>query len=926
MQNCPPAGMWSISVWDGESGTAAAVALATCGEDGVAAAYSLDPQTGAWSRWFAANLGVSDLTSLDDMQGVLALGGSGAAAAGGDTLAAAEASGQIHDCPSAGMWSIAVWDGADDATTADALATCGEGSVVAAYSLSATGAWSRWFAANPGVSDLTSLDDMQGVLALGSSGFSLAVDKFGEGTVTSSPGGIDCGAGCTYQAATFSPNSSVILTAAATPGSVFSHWTGCDSVSDNSCTATIDGDKTVFATFALTELRLREGTKVLDEDTMGHLLRQEGSIYYFDQGAEVAAQLQPGDVILSFAGGGLLRRVAQVSISGDQIAVDTIGASLEEAIERGTLGLSADLTSTSGGTSELSLAGIKLERGCREPQPKTLVPTLGLRGEIQSGEVEAELEVSGSASAMVDACVRIEPGKQEVRFVGTLKPSVNVALSMSGAIDVADGEWSLPPIPPVCFGVVCLSGDVKLALELKAKAGGEVEFQWDPTVQLGFHALRSGGSLNINGIGDLSAEFQPSFSPTLHLEAKLWLKFALAAKLFNSAGLEYGAGPYVRLDIAPLEVPWGRAFVGILQGEIKGVLDILFLDVIDVDVRPATGIGEWEVWRSLTPEPTPIPTPASSATPTPTPTPPPDLAELIAQEKARQEALGWTLDCPDSTPKTREIIGTFDHLNDHWIAMFCESGSTEPLTDKLVIYERQASSLVALFDFLGSPIGDLSMGPLADVQGDALNDLPVRDWIGCNDIACVKLRIYTVQDHEVTEIPVDLPVTGILGPNHFGDGTSAVPERLADLNGDGSQEIVANDVQWVLHGFAHFNSPYANYVLEWDGQRYVNASREAQFQAYFDDTIAWYEEDLADRTTDDYRLSRAISILLLYGHSGRASQGWARFHEIAAELTTQCWKDALPAFEEELELSVPKDGSEPSTSTAQSPLPVCPNV
>ena len=74
MQSCPSAGMWSIAVWDGASGTAAADALATCGEGSVAAAYSLDEQTGVWSRWFAANPGVSDLTSLDDSQGVLALG------------------------------------------------------------------------------------------------------------------------------------------------------------------------------------------------------------------------------------------------------------------------------------------------------------------------------------------------------------------------------------------------------------------------------------------------------------------------------------------------------------------------------------------------------------------------------------------------------------------------------------------------------------------------------------------------------------------------------------------------------------------------------------------------------------------------------------------------------------------------------------
>jgi len=76
MQNCPPAAMWSIAVWDGESGTAAGAALATCAS-AVDAAYSLDAQTGNWWRWFAGKPGVSDLPPLADMQGVLALGAVG---------------------------------------------------------------------------------------------------------------------------------------------------------------------------------------------------------------------------------------------------------------------------------------------------------------------------------------------------------------------------------------------------------------------------------------------------------------------------------------------------------------------------------------------------------------------------------------------------------------------------------------------------------------------------------------------------------------------------------------------------------------------------------------------------------------------------------------------------------------------------------
>ena len=91
MQNCPPAGKWSIAVWEGDSGAAADAALATCGASTVAAAYSLDPQTGGWSRWFAGKPDVSNLPPLNDLQGVLALGAGGPAVTPSPTATATPA-------------------------------------------------------------------------------------------------------------------------------------------------------------------------------------------------------------------------------------------------------------------------------------------------------------------------------------------------------------------------------------------------------------------------------------------------------------------------------------------------------------------------------------------------------------------------------------------------------------------------------------------------------------------------------------------------------------------------------------------------------------------------------------------------------------------------------------------------------------------
>jgi hypothetical protein len=80
MQNCPQPGKWAIAVWDGPDGTDTGQALATCGETAVAAAYHLDPVTQGWERWFAGRPEVSTLRTLNDRQGVIALGEVGAPA------------------------------------------------------------------------------------------------------------------------------------------------------------------------------------------------------------------------------------------------------------------------------------------------------------------------------------------------------------------------------------------------------------------------------------------------------------------------------------------------------------------------------------------------------------------------------------------------------------------------------------------------------------------------------------------------------------------------------------------------------------------------------------------------------------------------------------------------------------------------------
>jgi hypothetical protein len=74
MLGCPQPGKWAISVWSGASGTATDQAVASCVDAPVAAAYWIDPQTQEWKRYFDGRPDISNLTALEETQGVIALG------------------------------------------------------------------------------------------------------------------------------------------------------------------------------------------------------------------------------------------------------------------------------------------------------------------------------------------------------------------------------------------------------------------------------------------------------------------------------------------------------------------------------------------------------------------------------------------------------------------------------------------------------------------------------------------------------------------------------------------------------------------------------------------------------------------------------------------------------------------------------------
>ena len=138
-------------------------------------------------------------------------------------------------------------------------ATYDSGTVVvltaAAASGSTFGGWSG-SCTGPSTTCTVTMSGARSVTAtfnVGVQRFTLTVSRqnilIGNGTVTSSPAGINCGSTCS---ATYNSDTVVTLTATPAFGSVFVGWGGaCSGIRVPSCTVTMTGDMSVTATFGL---------------------------------------------------------------------------------------------------------------------------------------------------------------------------------------------------------------------------------------------------------------------------------------------------------------------------------------------------------------------------------------------------------------------------------------------------------------------------------------------------------------------------------------------------------------------------------------------------------------------------------------------------------------------------------------------------
>jgi pimeloyl-ACP methyl ester carboxylesterase len=291
---------------------------------------------------------------------------------------------------------------------------------------------------------------------------SVATEGSGNGRVTSTPGGIDCGSAC---AGGFGAGTTVILTASPAGGSVFSGWSGACTGAASTCQLTMSMDRSVAAGFGtasmpthtLTVTKVGGGAGTVTSSPAGIDCGASCSAPY-DSGTVVALTAVPssGSVFTGWAGGCVgTETTCQVSMGGGRAVTASFGAT-GPGVHRLTVWKSG----SGDGTVTSLPAGISCGADCTADYPSGTVVVLS----ATSAQGSVFMGWSGACVSSGSTC-RVTMGAPQLvmaEFWGG--PRVVSTVPEQGALDVDPGISTLE----FCFS------------EPMAGCGGYTNFGWWP--------------------------------------------------------------------------------------------------------------------------------------------------------------------------------------------------------------------------------------------------------------------------------------------------------------------------------------------------------------------------------------------------------------------------------------------------------------
>ncbi len=436
----------------------------------------------------------------------------------------------------------------------------------------------------------------------------LMVDTFGNGLVTSNIGGINCGDTCS---ASYQPGTTVLLTATPDADSVFLSWEGCDAMPGwtpnmNTCSVTVNANRTVQPTFALKETKLDPSVKILDAAAVSLLVRQEGTAYYFEPQIMNLVPLKAGDIIISTiaeqtqdaidnARTGFIRRIVGITASQNELKIETEDATLEDAVIEGTFLASAE-------DLEVDLASTHLESGVRivavrrvagKPEIEFEIdkaiddttPTFahpaagadepfikGVAGVTLQGRITVAFDPDfglhiGCCTSLIFPYVKDFRAILKITNTNELKASVTGTFQGEGRVKIA--EKSFKPILIGCCLVVVPKVRLYVGVEGDADAGVTAGVTVETSLKAGVKYKRKKGW---SPVGEFTKDLgfdQPTVSAHASLKGFLSPEFAML--LYGAGGPFVNAKGYLKMEASSPPPSWilSAGIEGCVGAEVK---------------------------------------------------------------------------------------------------------------------------------------------------------------------------------------------------------------------------------------------------------------------------------------------------------------------------------------------------------------------
>jgi hypothetical protein len=387
-------------------------------------------------------------------------------------------------------------------------------------------------------------------------------------------------------------------------------------------------------------------TVVLSGATIDSLasVSEDGSVYTFSATNPELEAVAPGDVIVGDVSGrmpdGFLRKVTNVSAGGGEVVLETEAATLEDAIDTGTVQLDT-LLEPQDLRAGTYLPGVGLASLVPMRAPAAFVVNLDevvlldLDGDEATTDDQVRANGMLSLEPRLDFTLRIKGFRlEEVSLIASA--TERVELEVSGAMNVQFLDLSqevnvaryyFQPITtwvgwvPVVISPIL---DVRVGLDGTASVSFYTGVTQQLTLRAGLRYLRG----SFQPIADLTNDFHftpPILTANAQLRGYAGLQFGLL--IYGVGGPQVALDGFLELDGNLNRSPW-LALYGGLRVEVGFRFEILgyrladhHQTVLDKKVLLASSDARPSATPTATPTLTRTPAPTSTPTPTPTLTP-----------------------------------------------------------------------------------------------------------------------------------------------------------------------------------------------------------------------------------------------------------------------------------------------------------------